>query len=172
MVKIRNESQLQAAIAQALVPVINRVLERIVEDNRDLIQKYIYDNDTPAVYERTEEFKEAWETQPAEVTGDHVKGEFSYAPDKMSVDPGAFQHGSYYYSPNDIREYLAEIIYQGGAGPMFGEGFWRNKRDVWNMLIKHLGKRQILTYVSDALKAEGIAFKRDVSASLQTVTTD
>ena len=172
MVKIRNETQLQVVIAQALVPVINRVLERIVEDNRGLIQEYIYDNDTPAVYERTEEFKEAWETQSAEVAGDHVKGEFFYAPDKMSVDPGAFQHGSYYYSPNDIREYLAEIIYQGGAGPMFGEGFWRNKRDVWNRLINHLGKRRLLSYVSDALRAEGIAFKRGVQTPLEVTTTD
>ena len=172
MVQIRNETQLQAAIAQALIPVINRVLERIVEDNRGLIQEYIYDNDTPSVYERTEEFKEAWETQSAEVTGDHVKGQFSYAPDKMSVDPGAFQHGSYYYSPNDIREYLAEIIYQGGAGPLFGEGFWRNKRDVWDRLIKHLGKRQLLSYVSEALRAEGIAFKRNVRTPLEVTTTD
>lgn len=172
MVKTRNETQLQAVIAQALIPVINRVLERIVEDNRNLIQEYIYDNDTPSVYERTEEFKEAWETQSAEVAGDHVKGEFFYAPDKMSVDPGAFQHGSYYYSPNDIREYLAEIIYQGGAGPLFGEGFWRNKRDVWNRLINHLGKRRLLSYVSDALRAEGIAFKRDVQTPLEVTTTD
>ena len=172
MVKTRNETQLQAVIAQALIPVINRVLERIVEDNRNLIQEYIYDNDTPSVYERTEEFKEAWETQSAEVAGDHVKGEFFYAPDKMSVDPGAFQHGSYYYSPNDIREYLAEIIYQGGAGPMFGEGFWRNKRDVWNRLINHLGKRRLLSYVSDALRAEGIAFKRGVQTPLEVTTTD
>lgn len=172
MVKIRNETQLQTVIAQALVPVVNRVLERIVEDNRGLIQEYIYDNDTPAVYERTEEFKEAWETQSAKVTGDHVKGEFSYAPDKMSVDPGAFQHGSYYYSPNDVREYLATLIYEGGAGPMFGEGFWRNKRDVWDRLIKHLGKRRLLSYVSDALKAEGIAFKRDVKTPLEVTTVD
>lgn len=172
MVKTRNETQLQAVIAQALIPVINRVLERIVEDNRNLIQEYIYDNDTPSVYERTEEFKEAWGKQSAEVAGDHVKGEFSYAPDKMSVDPGAFQHGSYYYSPNDIREYLAEIIYQGGAGPLFGEGFWRNKRDVWDRLIKHLGKRQLLSYVSEALRAEGIAFKRNVRTPLEVTTTD
>lgn len=172
MVKIRNETQLQAVIAQALVPVINRVLERIVEDNRGLIQEYIYDNDTPAVYERTEEFKEAWEMQSAKVTGDHVKGEFSYTPDKMSVDPGAFQHGSYYYNPNDVREYLATLIYEGGAGPMFGEGFWRNKRDVWDRLIKHLGKRRLLSYVSDALKAEGIAFKRDVKTPLEVTTID
>ena len=172
MVKIRNETQLQAVIAQALVPVINRVLERIVEDNRGLIQEYIYDNDTPAVYERTEEFKEAWETQSAKVTGDHVKGEFSYAPDKMSVDPGAFQHGSYYYNPNDVREYLATLIYEGRAGPMFGEGFWRNKRDVWDRLIKHLGKRQLLSYVSEALRAEGIAFKRNVKTPLEVTTTD
>ena len=172
MPKIQNESQLQAAIAQALKPVINRVLEKIVEDNRDLIQEYIYDNDTPEMYERTEEFKEAWETQSAEVTGDHVRGQFSYAPDKMSVDPGAFQHGSYYYNPNDIREYLADIIYQGGAGPLFGEGFWRNKRNVWDRLIKHLGKRRLLSYVSEALQAEGIAFKRDITASLQVTTTE
>lgn len=172
MVKIRNETQLQVVIAQALVSVVNRVLERIVEDNRGLIQEYIYDNDTPAVYERTEEFKEAWETQSAKVTGDHVKGEFSYAPDKMSVDPGAFQHGSYYYNPNDVREYLATLIYEGGAGPMFGEGFWRNKRDVWDRLIKHLGKRRLLSYVSDALKAEGIAFKRDVKTPLEVTTID
>ena len=55
---------------------------------------------------------------------------------------------------------------------MFGEGFWRNKRDVWDRLIKHLGKRRLLSYVSDALKAEGIAFKRDVKTPLEVTTVD
>ena len=163
MARIQNENQLQSAIAQALQPVINKVLEKILAENKDLIDEGIYNANTPSVYERTEEFREAWSTEDSTINNNHVSGKFFYDPDKMSVDPDMFQHGSNYYQPNDVREFLANLIYEGRSGPFFGEGYWTRKKELWKLLMNRLGKRRILSYVEEALKEEGINYTRHVA---------
>ena len=55
-----NSNALQAAVVADLKNVVDYVVQKLWEENRDLIQKIVYDGYQPEEYERTYEFKEAW----------------------------------------------------------------------------------------------------------------
>ena len=59
---ITNDAQLQAAIIADMKNVVDYVVQKIWNDNRELIRQIIYERYQPEVYERTGEFKEAWDT--------------------------------------------------------------------------------------------------------------
>ena len=60
---ITNNNALQAAVVADLKNVVDYVVQKLWEENRDLVQKIVYDGYQPEEYERTNEFKEAWNTE-------------------------------------------------------------------------------------------------------------
>lgn len=159
----RNDDEVRAMIIPDLKNVVDYVVQKIWNDNRELVREIVYAAYSPVEYNRTGDFKEAWDTDVSS-GGSAVHGVFKYAPDLMSP------HTSM-WSGEDIREGLAKIIYQGLAGDFTGRykyasdnpGFagqaWTSGRNAWSRLKKELGKRKLKSYFTAGLRANGIKFK-------------
>lgn len=171
--RIKNDVELQRAIMPALEKVVDYVVQKIWNENREIVRTIVYEAYQPNVYERTGEFKEAWETE-SKTNGNVAHGKFHYAPDKMSVGWPSTEYGTSQYGRHasavdnfDARPYLADIIYTGQVGPAFGHGVrdgeWARKRDAWTALNKKLGKKRIEQLFEEGLRKQGIEFKRNNS---------
>lgn len=159
-------------LSPPLVVALDYVLQKISERNEELIMKIIYNNYTPEVYERTYEFKEAWDYSLSS-GGNQVLGTFGYsetsiaAGNIMHYNPSLGQHGTpdsfgekVMQAWGDAREYLAEIIYQGKSSHVFGRGAWTRKRDVWSPLIKTVSSNRLYTWFSEGLTYAGLKYRR------------
>lgn len=163
---ITNENQIKAAFKPALKQVVDYILDQILEANTKFIKEKVYDKGTPSVYQRTGEFAEAWDKRvwTAVGTGADVRGEFYYDWEKMSIgsdNPESSNYGQHIgvsgrYKGVDSRQYLANIIYQGIAGPAFGDGYWREKRDAFDRLISNVGKTNFDKWFQQGCKKYGL----------------
>lgn len=172
--RIKNDVELQRAIMPALEKAVDYVVQKIWNENRELVRTIVYEAYQPSVYERTGEFKEAWETE-SKTNGNVAHGEFNYAPNKMNAGWPSTEYGTPQYGRHasaidnfDARPYLAEIIYEGCAGPAFGHGVhngaWARKRDAWTALNKKIGKNYIAKLFEEGLSRQGINFNRHRTA--------
>lgn len=80
----RNDAQVKAMLMPALKDAVDYVVKQILTENEQLIQKIVYDGYTPVEYDRTGQFKKAWDTN-THITGNKVTGEMAYDPDKMTA---------------------------------------------------------------------------------------
>lgn len=176
--KIENDEELLKALRPAFQKACHYVAEKIYETNREIVQKVVYDVDDPSVYERTGEFLNAW----AVTKDDFNKSKYAYSkfyhrPAAMTTgspnygDPNYAQHvgvsGDYYGKAS--KEYLAEIIYEGMAGPIFGHGYWTKKRNAWEALIKEIDKWAIRNWFEEAMEAQGVKLHRHRTTSIKFV---
>lgn len=159
-------------LSPPLVVALDYVLQQIAERNEDLIMRIIYNNYNPEVYERTDEFREAWDYSLSS-GGNQVMGTFGYSENSsdagriMQYRPEKGQHGTPDSFGQDImnawgdaREYLAEIIYQGDSSDVFGHGPWTRKRDVWSQLIKSIDSKAMSTWFERGLKYAGLKYRK------------
>lgn len=177
----RNNKELEQILKPALRIAVEYLMQKISEENQYAIMHEVYYGEVSSEegwYERTGEFAKAWEYQ-VHSTGNlsnTVEGRFYYAPNVMHYNPSKGQHGtptgstapgipnidlsksSKKYDP-DARPYLAEIIYEGLAGHIFGEGYWTKKRNAWEVLEKRLGKTQLKKLFKEALDYAGLKVK-------------
>ena len=158
----KNNKELEQILKPALKVAVEYLLDKISEENQYAIMHEVYYGAVsaePGWYERTGEFAKAWETQVH--TGSNlentVEGRFYYSPYLMKYNSAKRQHGSppEYYE-QDVRPYLAEIIYEGLSGSLFGEGCWTKKRDAWAGLEKRLGKMKLRTWMKEGLEKAGL----------------
>lgn len=171
----RNNQELEDMLMPALEKAIDYVVQKIWNDNRELIRTIVYESYQPKEYERTGEFKEAWDTDVKRL-GNFVRGEMKYDPRELTVNYNKWQHGSRYVSNGELHEtvmttYLAEVIYQGLSGDLFGEGPWTKKRDVWAALNREVGIRKIKQYFEEGMRRNGLDF-RGHTASLKVTKYD
>ena len=163
--RLRNEAQVRRFLLgqPQLVFALDYVLGKIYEKNADVIERIIYRAYSPQTYERTHEFKDAWGNDKPKVTGNHIRGKFEYEPDNMEANPPTndMPMGQHYGvgSWGDSREYLAEIIYEGLAGPAFGDGSWRKKRDAWDLLCKEVDGDVIAKWFAEGCTKAGLNVK-------------
>lgn len=170
---LRNELEIKKAIVPVLEKAVDYVVQKIWNENRELIQHIVYDAYDPSIYERSGEFKQAWDTSSSSnIAKGTAQGKFEYKPDSMFVGSPSTEYGTPGYGKHasavdnlDARPYLAEIIYQGMAGPAFGngpihDGPWAKKRNVWEALNKIIGKDKIKAYFEEGLSRQGVNFKR------------
>ena len=164
--RITNELQLRIIMTEAFEQVTEYVVNEIMERNRDLIERLVYSAYTPAEYERTNEFKDAWTT---EVTSgmNVIHGEMSYDSSKLTSVPGTGQHSSIPYGDDSVREYLADIIYNGLAGAIYQPGYakhspmfkgqpWTKKRNVWRYLKNWLDEPRFRKIFEKGMTRAGI----------------
>lgn len=192
----RNDLELSRMLIPAIEKAIDYVVQKIWNDNRELIEQIVYQaqgqgysgansayTSNPVLdksYVRTGEFKQAWDTD-VKSGYSNVRGTFKYAPEKMSVGANG-QHSSV-YGGEDFREYLAETIYQGLSGdfgyginsgtkryaktnPMFANEYWAKKRDVWTALKRKIGINTLRKYFEEGMALSGLNFNRR-KASIQ-----
>lgn len=172
MPKVKNDRELQALIIPQLEKVVEYMVDKIWEDNREVIEQIVYEAYDPVDYNRTGEFKEAWATKTSSnVYSGKVRGEFNYAPEKMAVGSNPTEYGSSTYGQHasavsgaDSRRYLADIIYQGLSGPAFGHGVetgaWHSGRNAWKELNKRIGVNKIRKYFEEGMNKVGLKFHR------------
>ena len=158
-----------------LMPVLKQaakyVAEQILIKNEELVQQIVYDAYNPSEYERTGEFKKAWNTD-AYVTGNVATGEFWHDSEKMSSYD---DHHMSIVDGQPMRDYLADIIYEGLAGAIYQPGYaknykpfkgqaWTKKRDVWKALLGWLKITQLKSLFEEGLRRQGVAFTRTNAA--------
>lgn len=160
--QIRSSQDAENFLMPILEKVINYVVQKILSDNQELIEQMIYDSYSPIEYERTGQFKEAWEADSKRIRN-YAEGEMKFDSRELVVDYDNWQHGSKYLQ-EPMTTYLAEIIYQGLSGDMFGTGAWTNKRNVWEALIKKIGIRKIKEYFEEGMRANGLEYRGHTAA--------
>ena len=166
---ITNNNALQAAVVADLKNVVDYVVQKLWEENRDLVQKIVYDGYQPEEYERTNEFKEAWNTE-VKTLNNFVQGEFKYDSRLLTVDTDNGQHSSL-VDGTPMTEYLAEVIYDGLSGAIYEPGYaknssrfkgqpWANKRDVWSALLKWFNKTKLRQLFEEGMRQQRMNFIR------------
>ena len=145
---------------------IDLLVQKIWNENRELVIKIVYESYSPTTYNRTGEFKEAWDTDTTQnlFTG-KVQGSFFYDPGKLTPgdnDPESPRYGQHVSAIDRMlmTTYLAEVIYQGKAGPAFGHGVesgvWHSKRDVWAQLEKEVGRSKLKIWMKECFDKVGL----------------
>lgn len=166
MARARNNNELQAMLMPKIKEAVDLFVQKIWNKNRELVRILVYESYQPSVYNRTGEFKEAWETE-VKTTGiaNKVQGSFHYAPDKLTPgdnDPDSPRYGQHVSAIDRflMTTYLADVIYQGLAGPAFGHGVesgpWHSKRDVWERLEKELGRSTLKKWMKECFDQVGL----------------
>lgn len=169
MTSARNDDELAAMLEEPFRKAAEYIANQLYELNKEAVELAVYDTYVPMFYERTGEFAEAWETKVESSSG-KATAKLEYAPSKMSVGgtdmdmPNYGQHVSA-QSGADVRAGLADIIYQGLAGPTFGwanggmSGKFHQSRNGYKRLKQLLGKQRIKNIVKDGLVAAGFTVK-------------
>lgn len=160
---------LETVLNKKLQIAVDYLIKKIWEENRSVVEEVVYKAYNPTKYERTGEFKEAWETQVT-TEGNKIQGQFNYAPDKITTR-NFIQH------EEQVVEYLADIIYQGLSGdfgigpntkngkryaknnPLFQGQAWTQKRDAWKELENRLGARKLKAWMKEGFAKAGLAVK-------------
>lgn len=162
--QIKSEQELGNLIYDAMKKSIDYVMVKLFQENEDLIEQYVYNAYQPEEYQRTREFLDAW-NHTVKKTSDHhnisyissrIIGEFHYDPSVMNYSPDFAQHGSPSWLANkawgDARDHLADIIYGGNSGSLFGDGPWRKKRDAWGPLLKQMDRGKLFKWFEEGMR--------------------
>ena len=159
----RSEQELRNMLRSPIQKAINYVLDKIYDENISVVHDVVYMAYSPEDYNRTGDLYRAWSTE-SKSTSSAAQGEFKYDYSKMSIgstDPQSSnfaQHigvaGDFY--GQDARPYLAELIYQGATGSLFGDGAFRKQRDAWAELNKRIGRRKMKQWMKEGMEAAGL----------------
>ena len=159
----RSEQELRNMLRSPIQKAINYVLDKIYDENIAVVHDVVYMAYSPEDYNRTGDLYRAWSTE-SKSTSSAAQGEFKYDYSKMSIgstDPQSSnfaQHigvGGEFYG-QDARPYLAELIYQGATGSLFGDGAFRKQRDAWAELNKRIGRRKMKQWMKEGMEAAGL----------------
>lgn len=175
----RNDKEVLAMLHSPIAKAINYVIDKIYDENIGAIHDIVYMAYSPEEYERTGDFYRAWGAGTTKVVNERtVEGEFKYKPDKMSIgstDPNSSNYGQHIglagdFYGQDARPYLAELIYNGATGSLFGDGAFREKRDAWEELNKRIGRRKMKQWMKEGLEAAGLKVQMHNKAIEVTTT--
>ena len=174
----RSEQELRNLLRSPIQKAINYVLDKIYDENISVVHDVVYMAYSPEDYNRTGDLYRAWSTE-SKSTPSAAQGEFKYDYSKMSIgstDPQSSnfaQHigvGGDFYG-QDARPYLAELIYQGATGSLFGDGAFRKQRDAWAELNKRIGRRKIKQWMKEGMEAAGLTVQMHNKA-IEVTTTE
>lgn len=160
-----NEVDLTNAITRGLITAVMHTVGRIKEFNTDSINSVVYDSYSPDWYDRTDDFKNAWETQTSG-SGGTVNGEMYYEAGDISTgntDNG--QHVSVVTGASQAQ-YMPEILYQAGMGCVSRP----THRDAWKHLDSRLTNSMIRQIFEEGLNTSGMQWKRKTGAITVTKT--
>ena len=173
----RSEQELRNLLRSPIQKAINYVLDKIYDENISVVHDVVYMAYSPEDYNRTGDLYRAWSTE-SKSTSSAAQGEFKYDYSKMSIgstDPQSSnfaQHigvGGDFYG-QDARPYLAELIYQGATGSLFGDGVFRKQRDAWAELNKRIGRRKMKQWMKEGMEAAGLTVQMHNKAIEVTTT--
>ena len=175
----RNNKEVLAMLHSPIAKAINYVIDKIYDENIGAIHDIVYMAYSPEEYERTGDFYRAWGAGTTKVVNERtVEGEFKYKPDKMSIgstDPNSSSYGQHIglagdFYGQDARPYLAELIYNGATGSLFGDGAFREKCRAGQGLNKRMGRRKMKQWMKEGLEAAGLKVQMHNKAIEVTTT--
>ena len=147
-----DEQSLRAYLRPKILIIVQTILENIKKSNVDLINSVVYGAGYPTEYHRTGQFADlAWDATVTKNTLYETEGEFKYNPEGMTDPHESVVDGT------DMREYLTEIIYEGVAGHIFGEGFWTKPRDAWTKLVEIVGSDTMKNWIDQGARKARLA---------------
>lgn len=171
MTECRNEAAVRSVLMPRIRNAVEYLMQQIYDYNEKLINEEIYADYMPKVYERTGQFGKSWKYGKTNGgTVDTVEYEFGYDPKGMVYNSTLAQHGTPDYDLvtgyslakakqtwGDARDYLADILYYGNTGDLFGDSsFFRHETNVWEMLIKVCSRRQIYKWLKEGMARQGL----------------
>ena len=173
MPQAKNEEELRKALRPAIQKACNYVIQKIWNENREIVRVVVYEAGIPEEYNRTMGFLNAWEyTQESHnPTNKDGYAKFYYKPNEMNVGSTSYGASDYAqhigvsgeYQGKDARYYLADIIYHmngcNGAGDAFGDGYWRKARNAWVELNNRIGRRKIKQWFKEGFEKAGLTVK-------------
>ena len=143
---------------------LDYAMEKLLMKLQENIEKIVYGAGSPEYYNRTMEFLNSWETSKPIIKGNIIESDLFQNIFAMHSDPENFIHGSNYYKQDDITAYMADIIFEGLSGPMFGSGFWTVARDAWTPTLTHLENGDFDRWFADGMRMQGEdSFMFDIS---------
>lgn len=162
--QIKNEAELKRLLLNSLNEVVKYVLENIDEENVKAIDAVIYGSYDPVQYNRTYEFREAWRQESSvSVSGSIVKGKYSFDGSRLKPNPVLAQHASL-VDGTPFQVYLADVIYQGTAGILFGNPSWAQNRNAYDVLDKWLNKTKFRELFEEGMNRAGLTYHHNKAA--------
>lgn len=143
-----SEGALAAMLIGPLTQATKYVVDKIMETNEEVVESVVYSAYSPTMYDRTGELKTAWLAEANSRGSSGVTGSFEYDPSQISA---------YSALTGESVPYLADIVFNGLAGHLFGEGPWTASRDAWNALLKAIGNNQIYRWMAEGMAAAGLS---------------
>lgn len=155
------EAELKQAITGGITIAIEVTVDAIHGKNEEEIDEIVYGSYAPSWYGRTEEFRNAWETQ---VGG--TEGEMFY--NEGAVSTGSTEDGVHasVITGASMAAVMPEVIYQWGQGCIPRP----TGRDAWKALDSYLTNTQMRSLFEAGLNASGLPWKRSTGAITVTKT--
>ena len=141
---------LMAICAPAIQSALKYTVEKIKEKNEQVVNQIVYAVYSPQMYPRTFELREAWKSE-VNASGASGHATFEYDPSKISAHSNL---------TDEAVPYLAEIVYQGLAGKIYGEGAWTQARDAWQALLDACSEDAIKEWFYQGCRQAGLPLER------------
>lgn len=141
---------LMAICAPAIQSALKYTVEKIKEKNEQVVNQIVYAVYSPQMYSRTFELREAWKSE-ANASGASGRATFEYDPSKISAHSNL---------TDEAVPYLAEIVYQGLVGKIYGEGAWTQARDAWQALLDACSEDAIKEWFYQGCRQAGLPLER------------
>lgn len=155
---IQNTNQFNSVFGRAIWSAVDYVMSKMLETYREDIYRIVYGSNSPEEYQRTYQFAESWTAENKSIeNGGEGKLYQDYS--KMTFNPTLYQHGS--PLSGSVVDSLAEIIFEGASGNMFGEGWWQSARDPWTPFVKNLDSNLLKRWFKQGMKQQGV-YLRDL----------
>lgn len=159
---VNNDDDLMRILVSDMNSIIDSVSAKLIARLEEYIQSEVYNAYSPKVYERQGAnggLLGNWEQVPNDIRGNVITSIIrENEPTQLALDSDNFIHGSNFWSKDDIRDLLAEIVIMGKSGPLFGDGPWRFPRDFWTPFIKLLDDGTVDTLIETEFKKRGIKY--------------
>ena len=162
---VDNDDALTKLLSETMMSVVESVADRLLEElvgPDGFIEDIVYGAGAPSFYSRqgmNGGLSGMWDTKK----GTGIQAIVYEDSDTLSLDQDNFIHGSNYPKskpPNDIRGALIDMIIGGGSGPLFGEGWWRGRRDFLTPFLELLENGTIERMIEAEFKLRGINYIR------------
>lgn len=156
-----NDASLNAALLNEFQGIVNKVAENVLNKIIESMNNVVYFPYSPQKYERNGldgGLLGSFRKDDAKISGQSVQSSVEHRPDTMKFNPMKFQHGSFYYDPTDIRDFLMTIIIEGKSGPIFGEGAWTQERDFWSPVLEAVKNGDYDIFIQDAMTEAGLSW--------------
>lgn len=140
--QLYNSPRLTRLIRDKMREAVNEAGDVALDKFKEYIQEDVYNAYTPVDYERTNDLLNSWFFYIGNNMnrGNHFTTNFTLYQDsnKMIYNPNLYQHGS--EVSGDMRYAIANFVFNGVTGGMFGDGEFSKPRDALGDFQEWLNK--------------------------------